>query len=104
MLVALFGEFGGDAGLLEEVCQWRQTLRDYGIATLPVSSLCFVLVVKCELSASCHIRGLQPCLPAMTDSHPSGTISQNKLFLLEVALVVAFYYANRKVENTAILY
>lgn len=28
----------GDVALLEEVCHWRQALRDYGIATLPVSS------------------------------------------------------------------
>jgi hypothetical protein len=44
---------------------------------------------------------LPPChhaFPANMAS-PSGTISQNKLFLLRVALLMVFYHSNRKITN-----
>lgn len=38
-----------------------------------------------------------PAKAATVDYYPSRTVNPNKLFLLQVALVVVFYYSSRKV-------
>lgn len=48
---------------------------------------CLLVSISCSCSHACCWL---PCFPAMTDSHPSGTVSPNKLFILLLVLVMVF--------------
>lgn len=96
--------WGGSGGwtLLEEVRYWRWGFRAERHTTFAIA-----------LSASCWLFEMWAlnflllllCLPPIAmlslslGNSPSETISQNKLFLLQVALVMVFYLTSRKVTN-----
>lgn len=72
--------WGDGASWQEEECPWRWA------GTVPGPSLCFTF--RAHLSASCSC--LRACcllsrFPATIHTYPSGTVSQNKLFLPYVA-------------------
>lgn len=62
------------------------------------STLCSIFVAEVELSAPATV--VLPCLNDVMDSHPSRTMSQNKLFLLLVALAMLFNHSSRKITDT----
>lgn len=64
-----------------------------------VSSFCFMLVFR-DLSSQHLTELLCPLSTVVMNSSLSATISPNKPFLLHVALVLLFYYSNRKVADT----
>lgn len=95
--MVLFGESSGTFrrwSLTGGGTSWGQR-RPGEFTPSPNSSvLSTVCLLKNDLSASCT-GYLLSCLPAITEPH-SGTVSPNKLFLLEVASRKVFYHSNRK--------
>lgn len=68
---------------------------DLGGGEAPTLTVLFLL---CAKGSRCEL----PVPAAMLVHHgpyPSGTISPDKLFPLQVALTVVFYHSNRKVAN-----
>lgn len=86
-LVTLFGEVMDPLWgrtLPDEVCHWGLALRMYSLPQLAIGSLHFICGWRCELSASwSHLLLLCPLSP-ITMNSPSGTTSQQKLFLLDL--------------------
>lgn len=85
----------GDAALVTESVSLVVHLEVSKPSTIPSVPLCFLLVVQ-DMSALV----LLPCLPpaAVIPCHdgysPSGTVSLNKLFLLQTAWVTMLYHSN----------
>ena len=75
-----------------------------------LSYLTLVIFVSPIISHSCYFLKVPACLPStklpttmVKNSGPYETISPNKLFLLQVALVIVSYNDSRKVAKIAIL-
>lgn len=75
------------AALLEETCHWEHAWDSIASPHFH-HSLFHIYSWRCNLSACCsgqHACSLLPCLPTAIDAHPSGTMSPNKLFLIQVS-------------------
>lgn len=75
---------GYHATLLEELHHQGQALRVYSLAPLPVCSVCFMFAMEDVTSQLSALASKLP-LPRWSLSYLSGTVSQNKLFHLQVA-------------------
>lgn len=67
--------FGGSLGsetLLMEVCHWRQVLRGYNLAPLPLSSFCLL----------CVFKDVSPQLPALAATCCHVALSSKRFLIL----------------------
>lgn len=90
----------GSIDLLEEVSHWGgQSLRVHNPPYFQFT-FCFVILVEDVVS---QLPGpvitpdsRLPCLTAVVNIYPSGTISYNKYFLLQFSLGMVFYHSHIK--------